>query len=280
MKYQTINLKVQYRDKGVSNNDFQPTLTTYIHDDNPEIPKQKSRPMVIVCPGGAYAYCSLREAEPVALKLASYGYNTCVLNYSCAPMEFPAAFLDLCEAVYYVRTNAKLLNTNPNQIIIAGFSAAGHLAASLGVFWNTGLAQKYLPYKAQDIKPNALCLGYPVISSGPFGHKDTINNVLGPKNKDEEMLKYVSLETKVNKDVPPVFLWHTFEDKSVPVENSLMFATELRKKDIPFEYHIFTRGGHGLSLSTEETAINQSQIIPEVAVWPDLFNTWVKNNLK
>lgn len=272
-----VELPVHYREYGIDNNDFTPTLDTYIIDQNPELPSETPRPLVVVCPGGSYAFCSKREGESVALKLVSYGFNACVLTYSCAPMDYPAAYLDLCEAINFVRNNATKWNIDRNKIIIMGFSAAGHLAASHSVFWNTGLAQKYLPYSANDLKPNAICLCYPVITSGDFTHKDTINNVLGKLSKDESMRNSVSLEKHVNKDVPPCFIWHTFEDTAVPMENSLMFVKALRENNISFEYHVFPKGEHGLSLATSETASKKEQIRPEVAIWTDMFARWVQN---
>ena len=279
MIHQVIELPVQYHGKNVKNNDFIPRLTTYIRASAFDTTSDKKFPLVLICPGGAYRYTSRREAEPVALRMNSLGFHACVLDYSCAPMDFPAAFLDLCEAMHYIHVHADEWNADVSKIIVCGFSAGGHLAASLGVWWNTGLMEKYLPYTAQEIHPYALMLGYPVITSGPYSHAESIRNLLGPEHDTEEWKKYVSLENEVNKDVPPVFIWHTFEDKSVPVQNTLLFASALAQNGIPFEYHVFAKGVHGLSLANGQTATKPEQIQPACAVWPELFASWTHTAL-
>lgn len=274
MIHQVINLPVQYRDKGLNNNFYQPTLTTYIMQNCSEYSEERKRPLVIVCPGGAYFFKSEREAEPIAIKLNSLGYQAVVLRYSTAPMDYPTSFLDTCEAVKYVRDHAKDWAVDPDKIILAGFSAGGHLAAHYGVYWNSGLAQKYLDYKPEELKINGLLLCYPVITSGEKAHKYSFEMLT---NKDDSLLDEVSLEKHVNGDVPPVFMWHTYEDESVPVENSLLFAAALREKNIPLELHIFAHGGHGLSLATEETSRDDASMVQEAcAVWPELFAKWLK----
>ncbi len=255
---------------------FVPSITTYIIENSAEIDVDRRRPMVVICPGGAYTFKSFREAEPVALKMVSLGFNSCILDYSVAPMDFPAAFMDLCEAVYYIRKHAEELNTDANKIIVCGFSAGGHLAASLGVWWNTDIVSKYLPYSNIDIRPNALMLGYPVITSGEFAHKESIQNVLGTEYGNAELMDLVSLEKHVTSDVPPTFIWHTADDNCVPVQNSIMFVSELAAKGVVFESHIFKSGNHGLSLATEETASNPAQVNIECAVWPLMFQSFVK----
>ncbi len=275
MIHRDIPLPVQYRKFGIENNGFTPSLSTYILDNPDEINPERKRPFVLVCPGGGYAFRSAREGEPIAIKMNGYGFDAAVLSYSVAPMDFPAAFLDLCEAVRAVRANAAEWGVDPERVFVLGCSAGGHLAASLAVWWNTDVARRYLPYRARDIRPSGICLCYPVITSGAFRHEGSMANLLGKKNDTPETRNEVSIENLVNEDVPPVFIWHTETDEAVPVENSLLFAQALRAKRIPYELHVFARGPHGLSLATEETAREASQIAPECAVWPDLFAAWV-----
>lgn len=276
MKHEKIELNQRYVKNGLKNNNFIPSITTYILDNYESIDINRRRPMIIVCPGGAYGWLSDREAEAVAIRMNSLGFNSCILKYSVAPMDYPAAVLDMCEAVSVIRANAKNWNTDENKIVPMGFSAGGHLCANFGTLWNSDFLKKFADYKPEEIKPNALCLCYPVITSGEFAHEGSIKNVLGSQFDDKKMQEFVSLETQVNKDVPPVFMWHTNEDQSVPLENSLLFATALRKNHIPFEYHVFTKGLHGLSLSNEETSVNPPILRKECAVWPELFSTWLK----
>lgn len=273
MIHQVINLPVQYRDKGINNNYYQPTLTTYLIQNCSEYSAGRKRPMVIVCPGGAYFFKSEREAEPIALKLNTLGFQAVVLRYSTAPMDYPCSFLDVCEAVKYIRDRAKDWDVDPDRIILAGFSAGGHLAAHYGVYWNSGLAQKYLPYTAEDLRINGLLLCYPVITSGEKAHRYSFEMLT---NKDDSLLDEVSLEKHVNKDVPPTFMWATYEDEAVPVENTLLFANALKEKEIPLELHVFAHGGHGLSLATEETANKPDMVQPACAIWPELFANWLR----
>lgn len=274
MLHETISLPVRYLDKGVKNNCAKPNLMTYILDNYEEFSAERKRPLVLICPGGGYEFLSDREAEPVAIKMNALGFHAAVLRYSLAPMDFPAALLDLCEAVALCRRRASEWNVDAEKIIVAGFSAGGHLAASLGVYWNSPLIQKYLPLSASDVRPNALMLGYPVIKSGDFSHESSIKNVLGGATEFTEA--DVSLERLVSKDTPRTFMWHTNEDNCVPLENSLEFAHALRRASVPFEYHIFEKGGHGLSLATKETAwSNGVGDEPTCATWPELFARFI-----
>ncbi len=274
MIHEKIMLPVQYREKGIRNNSFTPSLTTYILDNYDEFSAGRKRPLVLICPGGGYERLSNREAEAVAIKMNSLGFHAAVLCYSLAPMDFPAAMLDAAEAVRYVRVHAGEWNVDEKKVILCGFSAGGHLAASLGVFWNKPLVKEFLPYQPEEIRPDGLLLCYPVITAGKFAHAGSIKNALGEGRFTPED---VSLENHVTVDVPPVFMWHTNEDGCVPAENSLMFAEALRRAGVPLEYHLFRSGGHGLSLATRETAWpNGTGIQKECAVWPQLFVAWME----
>lgn len=274
MIHETISLPVQYRNKGVDNNMFTPTLTTYILDNYDEFSALRKRPAVIICPGGGYARLSNRETEAIAIKMNTLGFHALVLRYSVAPMDFPAALLDAAEAMYYTRSHCKEWNIDENKIILCGFSAGGHLAASLGVYWNSSLITTYLPYKTEEIKPNGLLLCYPVITAGEYAHKDSIKNVLG---KSSYTSQDVSLELHITKDVPPVFMWHTDEDVTVPAENSLFFVQQLRQVGVPVEYHLFRKGRHGIALATEETSTPDGYAVEKsCAIWPQLFSVWME----
>ena len=275
MVHETIKLPVNYKEK-LDTHGHEPYLVTYLMDNYESLDLQRKRPLVIICPGGGYEYQSVREAEPIAIKMNSMGFQAAVLYYSCAPMEFPSALCDVAEAVYYARKHADEWHVDANRIIVGGFSAGAHLAASLGVYWNglNGLLPEYLPYKNDEIKPNALMLGYPVITAGQYAHRGSIVNVLGQNAKGHE--EYVSLEQLVTKDVPPTFIWHTSEDQAVPTHNSIYFTLALQENHIPVEYHLFQKGLHGLALATEETSVpGKGPIQKECAVWTDLFDTWV-----
>lgn len=252
-------------------------INVYIPDNSEEIDINKQRKTIIICPGGGYVMTSDREAEPVAFKLLSEGFNVIVLRYSVAPNRFPTALLELSATIDYVRKMSETWNVDTNKVIICGFSAGGHLIASLGVLWNKDFISETLKIDKYNIKPNGMILSYPVITSGEFAHKGSFDNLLGEDASVEEREKY-SLEKLVSKDTPKTFLWHTFNDDVVPVENSLFFANSLRKNNVPFELHIFPDGVHGLSLCNETSANkdNINHINKQVESWFELAVKWIK----
>lgn len=252
-------------------------INVYIPDNSEEIDINKQRKTIIICPGGGYVMTSDREAEPVAFKLLSEGFNVIVLRYSVAPNRFPTALLELSATIDYVRKMSETWNVDTNKVIICGFSAGAHLIASLGVLWNKDFISETLKIDKYNIKPNGMILSYPVITSGEFAHKGSFDNLLGEDASVEEREKY-SLEKLVSKDTPKTFLWHTFNDDVVPVENSLFFANSLRKNNVPFELHIFPDGVHGLSLCNETSANkdNINHINKQVESWFELAVKWIK----
>ena len=255
------------------------TLTSYLVENSAEMEPDRVRPAVIICPGGGYEFTSDREAEPIALKMVSYGFQAFVLRYDVAPKVFPAALLQLAQSVKLVRENGAKWAVDVDKIIVAGFSAGGHLAASLGTFWSESWLATKVGATNEEIKPNGLLLAYPVITSGEFAHVGSIKSLLGARYEADKELQ--SLENFVSAQTPKTFLWHTVEDGAVPMENSLLFANALRKNDVPFELHIYPKGGHGLSLGTKETAnAGGYGIEKDVTSWPDLFATWVSENFQ
>lgn len=271
MQYQTYRLKEYF--PALCGN-YEPTLTAYCPDNSAEIHPGRVRASVLICPGGAYAFTSDREAEPVALQFVARGFNAFVLRYSVAPERYPEALREAAAAMAFIRGRAEDFSVNPEQIAILGFSAGGHLAASLGVFWNDPELAQALGKTAEDIRPNGLILGYPVISSGEFAHRGSIDNLLG-SDADAALRAKMSLETQVTEQTPPTFLWHTYADGSVPVENSLGFAAALRRHNVPFEMHIYPTGSHGLSLCSYETATHAEQLLPHDAGWMPLCCEWM-----
>ncbi|WP_162012676.1 alpha/beta hydrolase [Streptococcus sp. S784/96/1] len=253
-------------------------LQGYLLDNSLEIDPNRKRPAVIICPGGGYSFTSDREAEPVAVKLLQFGFQVFVLRYSVAPIRYPSALIQLAKSVKMVRKNAEKWHVNSNGIIIAGFSAGGHLAANLGVEWHEEHLKAYLGGDEADWQPNGLLLSYPVISSGEYAHIDSFKKLLGEDfERQKEML---SLENRVTEKTPPTFIWHTGEDGLVPAENSLLFVQALRKHQVSAECHLYAFGGHGLSLGTAETAINNDYGVEEtISGWIEQFAWWSKRTL-
>lgn len=252
-----------------------PTLTTYLLDASEEM-RVKMRPMIIICPGGGYSRVSDREGELLALQFMAAGCHAAVLRYSTAPATYPAQLLELAKAVALVRRNAAKWHVLEDKILLQGSSAGGHLAASYGCFWKKEFLVEAEGGEAELLRPNGLLLSYPVITSGEHAHRESFEMLLG--NRYEELVDEMSLENQVNEDTPKTFLWHTFEDTTVPVENSLLFMQALRKYNSPFESHIYPKGGHGLSLGKELTnGMSGNDIQAEVTTWVDLAKTFVEN---
>lgn len=245
MKHEIIKLSEKPTEYG-----FIPTLKTYLLDMIPE--KDCLRPAVIICPGGGYANCSYREGERIALCYNSAGFHSFVLNYSVAPHRHPSQITDIANAIKYVRSHANEWGVEPNNIAVIGFSAGGHLAASISTLWNNDTIFSSKEIASELHKPNACILGYPVITSGTKTHQRSYTNLLG-EDATPEMIDFFSLEKRVSNETPPTFIWHTYEDAVVPVENSLLYASALAKYKIPCEMHIYPIGPHGLSRVSDET---------------------------
>lgn len=270
-----IHEKIEIQLKG---SEFKANFFTYFLDNSPEIDPERKRPVVLICPGGGYEMTSDREGEALAIKFMAMGYHAAVLRYSVAPARFPEAMLQLASAVALLRENAEKWHIDENKIVIQGSSAGGHLAASLGVFWNKAFVAERLGADSEKVRPNALLLSYPVITSGEKAHQGSFKSILGEEYEDEEKRKALSLEYCVTKDTPPTFLWHTATDNTVPVENSLLFFQALHSMDIPAELHIYPVGCHGLSLANEETVgRNGYGIQKECESWIQLAGDWMKN---
>lgn len=249
-------------------------LTGYLLDSisvNPD----KLRPAIIVLAGGGYGRRSDRESDPVALQFLSMGYHAFILDYSVAPNRFPTSLRELAEAVAVIREHGAEWMVDVNKIILCGFSAAGHLACSLGVFWDRDFVWDAIGRTPDEIRPSGLILNYPVITSGEFKHAGSMENLLGDHASNEEK-EAVSLEKHVSDKMPKAFLWHTFTDESVPLENTLLLAAAMRTQGVNFELHVYPVGGHGLSLATEETAgSNESLLMPSCQSWISLVKTWL-----
>lgn len=251
-------------------------LNTYLISHSDSI-KTETRPLIILCPGGGYWFTSEREGEMLALQFVAAGFHAAILWYSVKPATFPTALLELAKSVELVRKHAKEWYVDPDKIVVEGCSAGGHLAASYGVFWHEDFVSNKLQVSKDILKPNGMILSYPVITSGEFAHRGSFNNLLRDQYT-EEMLEKTSLEKQVNEYVPRAFIWHTYEDTVVPVENSLLFATELRRHHIPVEFHLFERGCHGLSLANELTDNPQGERIQrECECWITMAIAWMHN---
>jgi len=253
-------------------------MTVYAPDNYPEIDPQRKRRAVIMCPGGGYWMRSDREAEPVALQLIAKDICVFVLHYAVRPAVYPLAVTQLAAAVAYVREHAAQFHVQADKVAVMGYSAGGHLAASLGVRWHEPWLSAALGRTPEEIKPDGMVLCYPVITGGPFTHEGSMENLTG--SSDKNLWLSQSLEELVTEQTPKAFLWHTYTDAAVPVENSLFFFTAMRRCGVSGELHIYPQGAHGLSLGTELTYGPQHDTsvykAPDLINWIDMAARWLK----
>ena len=247
-------------------------LNCYLHENPPIAFEEKmDRPAVVVCPGGGYSHLSEREADPVAFEYLAKGYNAFVLYYSLNEAAvFPKPIVDLSQALKIIRENADEWHITKDKIAVCGFSAGGHLCASLGVHWNLPEVQEKSGCMNGENQPNALILCYPVITTrGWLAHK--YQKFIGDRDPDE-IKNLLDCSLHVGAHTPPTFLTHNFSDGGVPVQESLTFATVLEQNNIPFEMHIVPNGYHGMGLGNRETA---RYVDPSFAKWMELSILWL-----
>lgn len=273
MRHDILHLKDFYDFLGADGAD--PVLEIYLPYNMPEMGREnQKRPCMVICPGGAYRFCSEREAEAVALHFLPEGYNVFVLNYSTAPHRYPTQVREVAAAMELIHSHADQWNCDPKNIALMGFSAGGHLAASYGVFWNRKDIFQTIG-DAKELKPAGLLLCYPVITSGELSHQESMHNLLG--DRYDLLKEQMSLDKQVSKDTPPTFLWHTATDNSVPVENSILFFMALKQAGVPVEMHIYPCGEHGLALANFETSNKDGfGIQKECESWITLACDWME----
>ena len=262
-------------------------LITYIQDHYDEIDIDTS-PLVLICPGGDYAYTSVREGEAHAMQFLAMGCHAAVLKYSCAPARYPVALTELASAMALIREHEAEWHVAPEGVIVLGCSAGGHLAASLGTLWKEDFLATALNIRRDEqrkLRPDGMILCYPVITSGEFAHRGSFENLLGPEEGEQgrladaaSLLSKLSLETRVTEETPPAFIWHTLTDGSVPVENSLSLVSALRRAGVAAEFHMYPVGGHGLGLANRLTQSRDgSAIQEECTTWISLVRTWIES---
>ena len=272
-----IQVKLDYEKAGVPAPQQPATLCLYLLSAHEDMPAQRERPMIIICPGGGYRYKSPREAEPIAMRFLAAGMHAAVLQYSTEPSHYPTAALELAWSVQQCRLHAAQWHILPDAVFVAGFSAGGHVACTLGTLWQEPVFAAVLGDQA-PVRPSGQILSYPVVTMGRFTHAGSRDNLLGT-DASPEMLHALSLEERVTADTVPAFIWHTVEDGAVPVENSMAYAAALRRCGVPFEMHLYERGCHGLSACDATTATKPEQIVPDNAGWIDLAVRFIRRRL-
>ena len=228
---------------------FQPNVRAFLHEEDDAI-----RRCMVMVPGGGYCMLAPHEGELPAMEYYRMGMNVFVLTYTnditmsvplkCQPME------DLSRAVRLIRRNAEEYHIAADKLLVCGFSAGGHVCASLCTHFDD-IMDPDPELNTLSNRPDGAILCYPVITSGKYTHIYSMQALLGT-DPDPEELEYFSLEKQVRENTPPCFLWQTLEDDLVPVENSYLFAKALKEKGVPYAQYVFPKGGHGLSVASLE----------------------------
>jgi acetyl esterase/lipase len=242
-----------------------PTITAFI------VPKEKATgAAVMICPGGGYGILAAsHEGSDLAKWFNERGISAFVLKYrlpdaKAMTHQHEVPLMDAMQGMKLIRQSSRKWNIDTDKIGVMGFSAGGHLAATLSTHYNLGTQA------SDDAKPNFSILLYPVISLSPeLAHGGSRDNLLGP-DKSEELIKYYSNELQVSAKTPTAFLVHAMDDGAVPVENSIAYYLALKKFKTPAEMHLYPTGGHGFGLRTEGKG--------SLVNWPAAMEGWLKAN--
>ena len=228
---------------------------------------------MIIYPGGGYAGLAAHEGEGYAHWLNQQGITAFVLKYRLGSSGYrhPRMLEDAARAMRMVRFKAAEWKLDPKRLGIIGSSAGGHLASTLLTHFDAGQPEATDPIDRGSCRPDLGVLCYAVITMGDETHKGSRDNLLG-KNPSPELVKELSNELHVSKETPPCFLFHTYDDTAVPVENSLEFAAALRRAKVPFELHIYQHGAHGMGLGTRSLAADPAEMHP----WARECQRWLK----
>jgi acetyl esterase/lipase len=250
--------------KGTTEKDT-PNITVYL----PEKGKATGG-AVVVCPGGGYGGLAVdHEGEAIGNWFNDAGITAFVLRYRVSPYRHPIPMNDAKRAMRLVRLRAKDWGIDPNRLGIMGFSAGGHLTATIATLFDKGDPNAAEPIDQQSCRPDFAILCYPVITfKPPFAHMGSRHNLLG-KDAPEDLVESLCHENNVTDETPPIFIFHTADDAGVPSENSLQLFMALRAHKIPAEMHIYEHGRHGVGLAPD---------MPELNTWPGLCMDWLKKH--
>lgn len=234
--------------------------------------KDSFKTAVIICPGGGYARLSIdHEGFKVAEEFNKKGIAAFVLKYrnpidsACFENRELVALQDAQQALKLVRERAIEFGIDANHVGMMGFSAGGHLTTTVATHSTTTTIENKLK---TNLRPDFIVLGYPVISfQDSLMHKGSRDNMLG-KNPTREKIDLYSNELQVTAQTPATFIVHAADDKTVKIQNSLLFYEALLRNKVPAELHIFQAGGHGFGLNNKAEPIN----------WMNNVFVWMKAN--
>lgn len=223
-------------------------LKTYVAEEYaPDI----ARDCMLILPGGGYSFCALHEDEPVARSFMARGFNCFTLYYTVGEKaSLSVSLKDVSRAITHIKRNAKEYNIDPDRIFVCGFSAGGHLAASIGTLWDRSIAA-FEGMEYGENRPAGTVICYGAATLGEYSHPLSRKFVFQKEDLSEEEINLYSPDRNVTENTAPAFIWHTASDEVVDVNNSLVLAKALIEKKIPTELHVYPFGHHGLSVCVD-----------------------------
>ena len=245
----------------------QPQMTPYLPPEG-----TANGTAVVIYPGGGYQHLSMeKEGSDVANWLAGAGVTTFVVRYRLGPTyHHPIELGDAQRAIRTARARAAEWGIDPRRVGVIGFSAGGHLASTTGTHFDAGNASSTDPIERASSRPDFMLLLYPVITmrADSVTHAGSRLNLLGA-SPTPELERLLSNETQVTPQTPPTFIVHTEDDRTVPVQNALLFYDALKRNGVQAELHVFEHGPHGFGLAPTN---------PVLAVWTTLCETWMRQH--
>ena len=274
-------------------------LDCYLLDPEVTTGGYKTRPAVLVTPGGAYLSLAHREDEPVAARFLGLGYDVFVLRYhvyvTAPPTEpngllqvddsshYPVQIVDAMRAMAYVREYASEWDVDASRVYALGFSAGAHVAGSLAEHFDDTELLALAGTMAEAARPSGLVLCYPMVSAEKLcrvepgatpeqaqGARLVTKAVFGKNDPSGEDYARVDLRRHVRPDMPRTFIWQTSEDEVVVSYETTELVALLQRAGVPVEYHLYERGIHGLALADRSTASREDLVNDEAATWVGL----------
>ncbi len=228
---------------------------------------------VLITPGGGYRWVVVdKEGYEIGRWLAARGFTAFVLFYRLPGEGWASGpdtpLIDAQRAMRLIRHRARDFALDPERVAAMGFSAGGHVCASLSTRFAVPV---YQPVDVADrLSARPICASpiYPVVSMDrAIAHAGSRRLLLG-ENPSPGREAAWSPDQTVPADAPPHFLLHAEDDDVVPVENTLRFHAALKARKVPVEMHLFAHGGHGFGL--------RKAVGKPVEAWPDLWRAWAR----
>ncbi len=234
---------------------------------------------MLVFPGGGYSHCSDREAEPIAMAFVAKGFNAFVLRYRVNDEDrYPNQLCDASRALLHIKNNAERYNIDPNRVFGVGFSAGGHLLGTLATVSERDDVLEILGTDADALSLAGVIFSYPVVTALHKTHEGSFCRLTGKNFSDisaEEKAR-LSVENHITKKSPPAFIWHTAEDKTVPLNGTFALAQSYIDNEIPMTLRVYPYGVHGIALGNRITDVDGELIEPIAEHWVDEALEWIK----